>query len=1056
MDNERIFLMMQGSPQRQKRTVLSRATRWLVFFLSTHACAVFGFNFNVSLVSLTNHNTSAFSNYNVQNFPANFAPTSWVSQAGATIPVNTNLMDVSLNPITPGHVSKVNVHTLIPSRPDLRWFAHATPWFAPGSGHPDIGVNNNTTAYVASMVTDMENRGFNGVVIDWYGQNDVTDQFTQKLKAYLAGISTNTFTYIIMVDKGVSGGLSTNNLVSQIQYCQSQYFSDPNYEKEPVSTGEPILMFFGVRSAIGQTNMTDVKAETGGNMVWVEQGTGYLSETWEDECFEWTDQFDTGVNPSDPFNLNSITSDYSTIQSSGKKAFAAMCVRFNGTLTESLSWSLGKYLPSSNGVCEIQRAGKINSAMITNFTRMQWPTWSDWQEGTEVEGGVENSFGLTAQVNSANLLTWTVTNGSEATIDHYEVYASSNGVTAALLGIVLSGTHIFNVGADGLSPGTYQFYVDAVGKPCIRDHMSAAVSDVLEMPPQITQQPTNESVSYGGTANFNVSVTGTAPFSYTWYDQNSNVVSTTSNLVVSNATQNNIYFAVVSNQYGTNSSASATLTVLVSPVVQTDVQPLSQTVWQGDQVTFSVVAGGETPFNYQWTLNGQNIDDATNSSYSFAALAGTNSYQVLISNGVGSTNSSIATVIGIPATFINPTNYHAMQITFTGYTNSGTLLDFPVLVRLSMNIPGFSYSQFISPNSGADLRFAAENGRELPFEIDQWNPNGQSQAWVQVPSIATTNDYITAYWGNSADSATQPWTTNGMVWSTLSGSNDFTIVYHMAQNGLPVTDSTLQYSATSGVAPGLTNGVVGNGLAFNGSSSFLAPSGAVNLGSAFSLSAWVNLNPSSTNIQTVWANKAAGGSSNGVALFVNTYNSADGALLLETGDGTPSTPITAISVAHAVGVGGWHHVFASEDRNAGTAALYVDGVNVTAPGTNAIVTDFANNGMITLGSFTNNHWFLNGAMDEARIESGVRSPSWVWASWATVAETNFATFGSVVLPPVSLQAQAINGQVVLIWTGGVLQSAPNVAGPYTDMTSVASPYTNIPASAQQFYRVRVQ
>lgn len=1044
------------APQTQKR--IKRAIRWLILLLSVQACTTFGLNFNVSLVSLTNHNTSAFSNYNVQNFPANFAPTSWVSTAGATIPVNTNLMDMSLNPITPGHVSKVNVHTLIPSRPDLRWFAHATPWFAPGSGHPNIGVNNNTTSYVASMITDMENRGFNGVIIDWYGNGDLTDQVTQKIKAYLASIPTNTFTYIVMVDKGVQGGLSTNNLVSQIQYCQSQYFNDPNYEKEPVSTGQPILMFFGVRSAIGASAMTDLKAETGGNMVWVEQGTGYLSESWEDECFEWTDEFNgsTGVNPSDPFNLNSVTSDYSTIQSSGKKAFAAMCVRFNGTMTGSISWSLGKYLPSSNGVCEVQRANKINSAMITNFTRMQWPTWSDWQEGTEVEGGVENSFAVSAQVNSANLLTWTITNGSETTIDHYEVYATSNGVTAALLGAVLNGTHIFNVGAVGLSPGTYQFYVDAVGKACIRDHMSAAVSDILEMPPQIMQQPTNTSVSYGGTASFSVGVTGTAPLAYAWYDQNSNVVSTTSNLVVSNATQNNTYVAVVSNQYGTNSTAAATLTVLVSPTVQADVQPLSQTVWQGDPVTFSVAAGGEAPLNYQWTLNGQSIDGATNSSYSFAALAGTNSYEVLISNGAGSTNSSTATVTGIPATFINPTNYHGMQITFTGYTNGATLQDFPALVRLSTNIPGFSYSQFVSPNTGADLRFAAENGRELPFEIDQWNPNGESQIWVQVPSIATNTDYITAYWGNTLDSAVQPWTTNGMVWSTLNGSNDFSIVYHMARSGLPVGDSTLQHPATSGVAPGSTNGTVGNGFAFNGSSSFLTPSGAVDLGSAFSLSAWINLSPSSTNIQTIWANKAAGGSSNGVALFVNTYNSADGALLLETGDGTPSSPITAISVPHVVGAGTWHQVFASADRDAGTAALYVDGVNVTAPGTNAIVTDFEINTNVALGCFTNNHWFLDGAMDEARIESGIHSPAWVWASWATVAETNFATFGSVVLPAVSLQVQTINGQVVLTWTGGVLQSAPFVTGPYTDMMGVTSPYTNSPSGTQQFYRVRVQ
>ena len=88
------------------------------------------------LVSLTNHNTSAFSAYNSNNFSANFGPTSWVSQSGATIPVDPAKMDESLNPVTPGHVSKTDVHTLIPSRPDLRWFAHATLYHLPRGFSP--------------------------------------------------------------------------------------------------------------------------------------------------------------------------------------------------------------------------------------------------------------------------------------------------------------------------------------------------------------------------------------------------------------------------------------------------------------------------------------------------------------------------------------------------------------------------------------------------------------------------------------------------------------------------------------------------------------------------------------------------------------------------------------------------------------------------------------------------------------------------------------------------------------------------------------------------------
>src|SRR5580765_3009476 len=137
---------MAGIPLQRKRNGILRLLSAVLLCLVGHATAALGVNFNVPLVSLTNHNTSANPAYNAFNFSANFGPTSWVSQAGAIIPVDTNKMDQSLNPITPGHVSKTDVHTLIPSRPDLRWFAHATPWFGPNN-HIDIGLNNNTDAY---------------------------------------------------------------------------------------------------------------------------------------------------------------------------------------------------------------------------------------------------------------------------------------------------------------------------------------------------------------------------------------------------------------------------------------------------------------------------------------------------------------------------------------------------------------------------------------------------------------------------------------------------------------------------------------------------------------------------------------------------------------------------------------------------------------------------------------------------------------------------------------------------------------------------------------------
>ena len=46
--------------------------------------------------------------------------------------------------------------------------------------------------------------------------------------------------------------------------------------------------------------------------------------------------------------------------------------------------------------------------------------------------------------------------------------------------------------------------------------------------------------------------------------------------------------------------------------------------------------------------------------------------------------------------------------------------------------------------------------------------------------------------------------------------------------------------------------------------------------------------------------------------------------------------------------------------------------------------------------------------------------------------------------------------VILSWPLGTLQSAPAVAGTYTDMPSATSPFTNTVSQTPTFYRVKVQ
>jgi uncharacterized repeat protein (TIGR01451 family) len=164
---------------------------------------------------------------------------------------------------------------------------------------------------------------------------------------------------------------------------------------------------------------------------------------------------------------------------------------------------------------------------------------------------------------------------------------------------------------------------------------------LANVPPQIDQQPTNQIVSPGQSVTFSVSASGTQPFGYQWSFNGTNIANATNSTImvnnVSSADAGN-YSVVISNSSGSVTSSAAILTVLDPLIVN---QPASQTVNVGQSVTFSVIASGSQPFAYQWSFNGANIADATNSTLTLSnvQLNESGNYMVQVSNTSGSTNS---------------------------------------------------------------------------------------------------------------------------------------------------------------------------------------------------------------------------------------------------------------------------------------------------------------------------------------------------------------------------------------------------------------------------------
>ena len=365
-----------------------------------------------------------------------------------------------------------------------------------------------------------------------------------------------------------------------------------------------------------------------------------------------------------------------------------------------------------------------------------------------------------------------------------------------------------------------------------------------------------------------------------------------------------------------------------------------------------------------------------------------------------------------------------MKITFAGYLRAETLANFPVLVSLGTNLPGFDYTRFASP-VGGDLRFTDAGGLSpIPHEIDEWNSNGVSSVWVRVPELSGTNGCIWAYWGNPVATNPPAASTNGSVWSF-----DHHLVWHLKENGFPYADGAQQHPALSGSAPVSTAGLIGRGSVFSGSPRYL-DGGVIDLGDTFTLSAWVNVDPTATDIQTIWANQVGGFGSAGFAFYVNSFLTTDHQLRLETGNGALG------AVTHtangAVSFGGWHLLAASVNRTNGTARLFVDGTDVTVSG--SVRSDFAKAADVNLGRFVDGAFYYRGRMDEARLERVTRSSNWFWASWLTVVSNATLARYSEVNPRPLLSFTLADG-LRLTWpaSAGVfrLYSATNLASPTT-------------------------
>jgi subtilisin-like proprotein convertase family protein len=169
---------------------------------------------------------------------------------------------------------------------------------------------------------------------------------------------------------------------------------------------------------------------------------------------------------------------------------------------------------------------------------------------------------------------------------------------------------------------------------------SAPAQLTVVAPPRIVQSPQDRLATNGTSVQLSVTATGTAPLSYQWFFNATNLLTGSTNPVLTltpvSPGMAGRYSVLVSNPYGSALSPEAVLEVAVLPFITQ--QPQSLVVNPGGTAVFNVVAGGSEPLTYRWYFNETNLIEETVGPTLVLTEVTTNDaggYSVIVSNAYG-------------------------------------------------------------------------------------------------------------------------------------------------------------------------------------------------------------------------------------------------------------------------------------------------------------------------------------------------------------------------------------------------------------------------------------
>ena len=327
--------------------------------------------------------------------------------------------------------------------------------------------------------------------------------------------------------------------------------------------------------------------------------------------------------------------------------------------------------------------------------------------------------------------------------------------------------------------------------------------------------------------------------------------------------------------------------------------------------------------------------------------------------------------------------------------------DIPVLLRLSEEIEGFRYADVA--NDGRDFLFSDGDGNRLPFEIDTWNPEGESLVWVRLPVFADGATIHLDYGASDADGtadAADVWRRYVAVWHM----NEIRTDAATGRRYTPDSSASGWHAFANAEADAFPKPVTA------------APGATANptppTGTAMNVAYGAGKSKTSLGGFTVPASRTASTTLNGpgftLSAFVNSHQVANNGRCRVIAFGNAPSDRANLAVgsdriycmgsnshnkANPKGATDW--VWATDVFASPRSKIYADGVCLSGGSEgNPDLASLALDKGVGLGCFTDGTQCLDGYLDEARIRNAASTAGWTAAEYAAMADgTNVVRFG---------------------------------------------------------------